>query len=141
MSKIRPGPIGALSEGEQERILLVEDEFLVGLNLQEDLVQEGFAVLGPFATIREALVAAANEAYDLAILDVNVKGEFIYPVADLVFERNLPVILLTGYGELHVPERLRSVPRIAKPYNWPVLGREITRLLRSESQPVVPRRP
>ena len=102
---------------EHKHVLIVEDEFLLGLSLQEELSAAGAEVTGPVSTVREALDIIATEAFDLAVLDVNIRGEMSFSVADALLERNVPFIFLTGYDADALPERLRRLPRLGKPYD------------------------
>ncbi|MGH6890412.1 MAG: response regulator [Rhizomicrobium sp.] len=111
------------------RILVAEDEFLVWLALEQDLREAGYDVLGPFASLGETREAIAREAVDLALLDINMSGEMAWPAADALIAKNVPVILLSGYGESGLPERYRALPRLAKPFDPQRLIDEIRRLL------------
>jgi len=115
-------PAGAL------RILLVEDDFLVGLQLEEDLRAAGHIVLGPYRTLDSATDAARREVFALAILDVNLHGLPVFPLADEIAQRGLPVILLTGYQMADLPRRFQAVPHLTKPYAADRLAEEIARL-------------
>jgi DNA-binding response OmpR family regulator len=100
-----------------KRVLVVEDEFLLGLSLLEDLADAGADVVGPVSTLAEALEVVMSDAFDLALLDINIRGEMSFPVADALLARNVPLIFLTGYDADVIPERLRRWPRIGKPYD------------------------
>jgi DNA-binding response OmpR family regulator len=102
---------------EHMRVLVVEDEFLLGLSLLEDLAEAGADVVGPISTLDEALEVVMSEAFDLALLDINIRGEMSFPIADALLARNVPLIFLTGYDADVIPERLRRWPRIGKPYD------------------------
>lgn len=102
---------------DHKHVLIVEDEFLLGLSLQEDLVAAGAEVTGPISTVREALDIIATEAFDLALLDVNIRGEMSFSVAEALLQRNVPFIFLTGYDSDALPEQLRRLPRLSKPYD------------------------
>jgi DNA-binding response OmpR family regulator len=102
---------------EHKRVLVVEDEFLLGLSLLEDLAEAGADVVGPVSTLDEALEVVMSEAFDLALLDINIRGEMSFPIADALLARNVPLIFLTGYDADVIPERLRRWPRIGKPYD------------------------
>jgi DNA-binding response OmpR family regulator len=115
------------------RILAVEDEFLLATVLAEDLEAAGYAVIGPFGRIEVAREAARHEAFDLAILDINLGGTMVYPLADELGERAIPFLFLTGYGGIDLPPRFADVPRIAKPYDCRVLSREIERCIRDSA--------
>jgi len=114
------------------RVLVVEDEFLLACTLEEDLVSFGFAVVGPFSGMWQAEHAASREALDLAILDVNLRGEMVYPLAERVMERGIPVLFLTGYGLGVLPDKFRRTPILAKPYDLLALEGAIDRLLQSD---------
>jgi len=100
-----------------KRVLVVEDEFLLGLSLLEDLAEAGADVVGPVSTLDEALEVVMSDAFDLALLDINIRGEMSFPIADALLARNVPLIFLTGYDADVIPERLRRWPRIGKPYD------------------------
>lgn len=99
------------------RILIVEDEFLVGVQLEEDLLAAGHAIVGPCTTLEEAIATARRESFDLALLDINLNGVRVYPLADELICRGVPVILVSGYQRSDLPARFRDTPQIAKPYD------------------------
>jgi DNA-binding response OmpR family regulator len=109
------------------RILIVEDEFFAAVLLEEDLRAAGWEPIGPFTTLARAIEAARAEIFDVAILDVNLNGEMVYPLADELAERKRPFIFLSGYGLRDLPERFRSLPKVAKPYNRASLMKEVER--------------
>ena len=80
------------------RILLVEDEILVAMMMRDMLTELGFSVVGPFSRLSEAMVAAVHDGIDAGIVDVNLGGDFIYPVADVLVARRIPFVFVTGYG-------------------------------------------
>ncbi|WP_160936867.1 HWE histidine kinase domain-containing protein [Teichococcus coralli] len=83
------------------RVLLAEDEPLVAMELETQLHALGFTVVGPAASLSEALRLASEEALlDAAVLDVNLRGQAVFPVADLLVRRGVPVVFATGYGAL-----------------------------------------
>jgi DNA-binding response OmpR family regulator len=100
-----------------KRVLIVEDEFLLGFSLLEDLTEAGAEVVGPVSTVDEALQIVASESFDLAVLDINVRGEMSFAVADELLARNVPLIFLTGYDADVIPDRLQWLPRLGKPYH------------------------
>jgi DNA-binding response OmpR family regulator len=109
------------------RVLVVEDEFLLALALQEDLATAGFLIAGPYTKLAAAIEASRRERFDVAVLDVNLNGERIYPLADELLERKIPFVLLTGYGAADLPERFRRLPRLPKPYEMSNLLSEVRR--------------
>ncbi|MCZ0963753.1 response regulator [Paracoccus benzoatiresistens] len=98
------------------RILVVEDDYLLALDLQDNLADAGALVVGPVGTLAQALERIRAEAHlDGAILDVNLGGEQAYPAADLLAERGVPFVFTTGYGASAMPERFSHVTRFEKP--------------------------
>jgi DNA-binding response OmpR family regulator len=108
-----------------KRILVVEDEALIAVMVEDMIADLGGIVVGPAASIQAALALAQNEALDAAILDVNVRGERIDPVAEVLFTRNVPVLFATGYGEVRLPGGLKAAV-IDKPYTQDKLARGLT---------------
>jgi PAS domain S-box-containing protein len=97
------------------RIMIVEDEALVAMALREVLDELGFSVIGPFNRMSEALVALRNHNIDAALLDVNLGGEPIYPLADVLSADRVPFIFITGYGSEGIDRRYAHVPILQKP--------------------------
>src|SRR5690348_1237410 len=98
------------------RILLVEDEMMVALLLESMLIDFGHTIVGPVARLDKALEAAQREALDLAILDVNVNGQEVYPVAAALAARGIPFVFATGYGKAGLRAPYRDRPTLQKPY-------------------------
>ena len=99
-------------------MLVVEDEFLVADHLAVSLEDLGYEVVGPYPAIDEALLAVRTEALDVAVLDANLDGADSGPIAVALAERNVPFIVLTGYGGLKLGcEILDDAPRVTKPFD------------------------
>jgi CheY-like chemotaxis protein len=98
------------------RLLVVEDEYLIRMLLEDMLDDLGYRVAAAVGTLAEAREAATNGDFSAAILDVNVDGEQIFPVADILATRGLPFVFVTGYGEGSLPETYRSRPALQKPF-------------------------
>jgi PAS domain S-box-containing protein len=96
-------------------ILLVEDEVLVGLMMRDALEESGIQVLGPYGNVSEALAAARSGAIAGAVLDVNLNGEMVYPVAEFLAEEEVPFVFVTGYGRETIDARFRNAPVLRKP--------------------------
>ncbi len=109
------------------RVLVVEDKFLVAIQLEDDLKAAGYAVVGPFTDLESAMQASRKEEFDVAILDANLNGTMSFPPADELNERKIPFVLLTGYGATSLPERFRSGRRLTKPCDVDTLLAEIER--------------
>ena len=93
------------------RILVVEDEAMIAMLVEEMVLDFGSEVVGPAAKMEEALRLASDASLDAAILDVNVGGAVVYPVADLLRARGVPIIFATGYGAGELPSRFQKTPR------------------------------
>jgi DNA-binding response OmpR family regulator len=104
------------AELEGARILVVEDEFLVAMLLEDILESAGCVVAGPIPRIADALAAVDRETYDAAVLDVNLAGERIDPVANALSQRNIPFMFVTGYSATAVPGGFAERPRLCKPF-------------------------
>jgi CheY-like chemotaxis protein len=98
------------------RVLVVEDEAAISLLLEDMLLDFGCEVVGPAARLAAALDAVQRERLDLAILDVNVAGEPIYPVAEALLERSVPFVFSTGYGSAGIKDAFRDRPVLQKPF-------------------------
>ena len=83
--------------------------------MRDILTELGFAVIGPFSRLSEAMVAAVHEQLDAGIIDVNLGGEFVYPVADVLVARKIPFVFVTGYGVESIDDRFGQVPILKKP--------------------------
>jgi DNA-binding NarL/FixJ family response regulator len=117
---VPPGP-GA---PRRARVLVVEDEALVALELAAGLALAGYEVVGPFGRVAPALDRLADGLPDAALLDVNIAGEPVEPVADLLADRGVPFAFVTAYGEPPWP-RHAGRPRLPKP----AAGRQVLALL------------
>jgi two-component SAPR family response regulator len=96
-------------------VLLVEDEILVAMMMRDLLTEIGLTVIGPFGRLAEAMIAAVHQELDAGIIDVNLGGEFVYPVADVLVARGIPFVFVTGYGVESIDGRFAQVPIIKKP--------------------------
>ena len=107
---------------------VVEDEFLLACSLAEELKAFGHTVIGPYGDRVRAAQASRGQVFDLAILDINLAGDMVYPLADELAGRNIPFIFLTGYGTLSLPARFRACRRLSKPYDVAELMQEVERV-------------
>ncbi|MGO4409607.1 MULTISPECIES: response regulator [unclassified Brevundimonas] len=99
------------------RVLVVEDESLVAMLLETILDDMGCSVVGPESNVDDGLRAATGEAsLDAALLDVNVAGREVFPIAEALRARGVPFVFSTGYGESGLPEHWRGHPTIQKPF-------------------------
>ena len=111
------------------RVLVVEDEYLIRMLLEDMLAELGFAMAAGAGSLPEACELAANGDFAAAILDVNLDGEEIYPVADILARRGTPFVFVTGYGEDSLAENYRDRPALQKPFQSAQLGTVLTTLM------------
>ena len=98
------------------RVLLVEDEAMVAMMIEDMLCELGCAVVGPASRVASALELLARETVDAAVLDVNVAGELVFPVADVLAAAGTPFVFSTGYGLAGLDARHAARPVLQKPY-------------------------
>lgn len=113
------------------RVFLVEDEALVALMIEDMLVELGFNVVAMAAQLTRACEVAANESFDLAVLDVNLAGEMVFPVARILRARSIPFLFSTGYGVPSLADEFRGVPVIGKPFSVDQLRQKLQVLMQS----------
>ena len=117
LNRTGDGEMTAGADGDLRgaRILIVEDEYFIADDMAAALRLRGAEVVGPVGTVEEADRIVAEGAFDCAILDMNLRGDMAYPVADRLSEAGIPFIIATGYNSASLPERFNSVPRVEKP--------------------------
>jgi CheY-like chemotaxis protein len=101
---------------QKSRVLVVEDEPLIRLDITRLLKDAGYEIVGPFCTIEEALGSIIAEDLDAAILDFNLGNETAALIADALTTQGIPFMWLTGYSRDVIPERHRERPLVAKPF-------------------------
>jgi CheY-like chemotaxis protein len=108
------------------RILVVEDEMMIAMLVEDMLLELGCSVVGPVHALAEALDLARSDAgLDAALLDVNLAGEPVFPVADALRERGVPAIFSTGYGDAGLRDVDRGAPVLQKPFRAGDLARAL----------------
>jgi DNA-binding response OmpR family regulator len=114
------------------RILVVEDEFLIAMELAAVLEAHGFQVIGPVGTVDGALEMLRRERPDAVVLDLNLRGMAATPVAKLLRELDLPFVIASAYSNADLPrdDSLRGVVNIGKPTNSATLIQELHRIAR-----------
>ncbi len=98
------------------QVFIVEDESLITMLLEDILDDLGCKVAGSASTLREALEKAETVTAEVAILDINLGGDPIFPVAARLLERGIPIIFASGYGATTLPEEWRGRPTLPKPF-------------------------
>ena len=100
-----------------KRLLIVEDEFVIALDLQHLLEAAGHEVVGLAASVADALRLIEDATIDGAVLDINLRGDRVTEVADLLARKSVPFVFVSGYGSSGCPSGHERVPVLAKPYN------------------------
>jgi two-component system, response regulator PdtaR len=118
---------------EGVNVLIVEDDFIVAFDMQTLLEEQGATVIGPAADLDEARAQVARNAakIQIAVLDVNINGEYVFPVAAELRRAGVPIVFATAYAddERLFPDGLKDAPRLAKPVLPNVLVGQLKRLL------------
>ena len=109
-----------------KRVLVVEDEVIVAMQLEDLLLDMGCDVVGPACRLEDALEMAETDRLDAAVLDVNLNGRSVCPVAERLHNRGIPVVYATGYGKAGC-KNLPEGPVLQKPY----LPSDLARALKS----------
>lgn len=125
-------PENVIPKGDERRILVVEDEELVALELSAELSRLGWAIVGPAATLAEAQNLLSH-GVDAAVLDVNLRGRPIYPVAEALEARDVPFLFCTGYEMVDPEGRFPHVPIIRKPVHPAAVSAALSDLLGSRA--------
>ena len=112
-------------------VFLVEDEVMIRMMVADMLDELGYRVAAEAGEITEAIRLAQSTEFDFAILDVNVNGKVITPVAELIKARGRPFIFATGYGSSGLPEEYRDRPALQKPFQLETLAKMIDATLKS----------
>ena len=113
------------SSAAAKRILVIEDEAMIRMLLQDMLTDLGHTLAGEAGRLDEALALAQRGEFDLAILDVDLDGQPILPVVEVLIERGLPFVFATGFGTDGVPEYYRETPTLQKPFQAEALAHAI----------------
>jgi len=98
------------------RILVAEDELAIAMLLETALEEQSCAIVGPYGSLAETLAAARTEQLDLAVLDINLAGEMVFPAAEVLAARGVPFLLLSGYGQDGLPPDRQHWPVCGKPF-------------------------
>jgi CheY-like chemotaxis protein len=111
------------------RLLVVEDEMMVLLNIEDTLADLGCTSVSAAATVDQALAYIAEQDFDAAMVDVNLDGRTSYPVADALAARGVPFVFSTGYRGQSLRDGYRDRPVLGKPYREAELVAILTELL------------
>ncbi len=119
-----------MSTGPTDRmltVLIVEDESMIGMLLEDLLEELSCKVLGPANSVAQsmALIETGGQTLDGAFLDINLRGEFVYPVADALLARNVPFVFITGNATHGIDPRYGAVRTLKKPFMASAIERAI----------------
>jgi DNA-binding response OmpR family regulator len=117
------------------RVLVVEDDETISALMETTLEEALCTVVGPCRNVASALAAVGNEAFDVAVLDINLAGEMVFPVAEALDARGVPFMLLSGYGDTAVPDDRPSWPVCAKPFKLDELLQRLGSLVEQRGSP------
>ena len=112
------------------RVLVVEDEYFLASDLEKALRAGGTEVIGPIAGLESARDQVAQGGFDVAVLDIDLRGQATYVIADELRSANIPFLFATGYSEAAIPVRFHDIRHWQKPYELDKLVEDITRLCR-----------
>ena len=116
---------GAQAAVVGKRVLVAEDDYFIAKGLARSLKAAGAEVVGPVPTVAEALEALRNTVVDAAVLDINLRGEPVFAVADVLMACDVPFVFATGYSASAIPDRYAPVPRCEKPVEPQVFIRKL----------------
>lgn len=111
----------------RRRVLVVEDEVLVGMLLEEMLDELGYELAALSTHVDEALALAHTVSFDVAVLDINLNGRQSFPVADVIRARGLPFVFATGYGSRILDAAHKDAPILQKPFSLDELRAALAR--------------
>ena len=103
-------------QGEKGRVLIVEDSPVIAVDAEQRLQGDGWFVVGPAYDMNQAMDLAKREQIDVAVLDLNIRGEKSFAVMQVLQDRNIPFLITSGYADWTMPDEWRDRPRLQKPY-------------------------
>jgi len=107
------------------RVLVVEDDYFIALELCTALRDAGADIIGPARDVESGLAAIAREQLDCAVLDINLQGRMGFQIAEELRTRDVPTIFATGYDATTIPQELTDIPRLEKPVDLKALCRAV----------------
>lgn len=119
------------------RVMVLEDDVLIAMDMEDFLLGEGCQVVGPISNVEAALETVETGELDGAVVDLNLRGELSVPVIEALKSRGLPVIVCSGYAELTgVQDMLKDVPMVPKPCDFQALSRLLAEKFKTTSTPL-----
>ena len=105
-----------------KHILIVEDDYLIAEQTRRELEKLGASIAGPVPSVEQAMALIDERPIDAAILDINLDGETVYPLADVLSERQIPFVFATGYDASSMPEKYKGFILCEKPTELAVIA-------------------
>jgi DNA-binding NtrC family response regulator len=99
------------------RVLILEDEYFLADDLKKELISRGAKVVGPIPDLLAAQDQVSRDNFDVAVIDVKLRDEFAWSIADMLVQEKIPFVFATGYGPTTIPERFRAIQIWEKPYD------------------------
>ena len=112
-----------------KRVLVVEDETLISMLFEDILAELDCTIVGPALNLTQAMALAQTAAIDAAVLDVNLGGDPIFPVAEILADRGVPLVFSSGYGASGLPDRWQSQLTLPKPFTSDQFAAVLQRLV------------
>ncbi len=113
----------------EAKVLIVEDEPIVAFEIEDILREAGFEIVGCVGSLDKALAMLKSSDCDIAVLDANLRGESVAPVALALQQRGRPFLFVSGYEHMYLPEAFLDAPRLGKPFEAGELIAAVRRLL------------
>jgi CheY-like chemotaxis protein len=109
------------------RVFVVEDDCVTAMDLSETLTEAGAQIVGPATTVEAALeLLSSRPDVDIALLDVRLENESVFPIADELVKRDVPIVFTTGYEPQEIPERFQAARYCEKPVSLAVIARTLS---------------
>lgn len=108
------------------RVFVVEDSPLIADLLEDILLDLDCEIVGPTGNMATALQQARDDSFDVAFIDINIRGGKVFPVADILNSRDIPFIFVSGYAKWDIPDQHRSAPRLEKPFTKASVQKELS---------------
>jgi CheY-like chemotaxis protein len=119
------------------QLLIVEDEYLLARDMADYFESIGVQIVGPAGTVSDALALINSHEVQVAVLDINLRNERVYPVAEMLTQKQIPFVFASGYGSELEPQAYEDIPRCIKPVDFAVLSKDLgIQLEKSTQRPV-----
>ena len=120
--------------GRRQRVLVVEDEWLIASSIADDLQAAGYDVAGPVGTVRQAAELLEAEGIDAAVLDIHLSGETSFGIADVLVSRDIPFAFSSGFSKHVIPPEHQHRTLLPKPLDTRLLLCEVAQMTDGQGQ-------